>query len=113
MVLDTCYAAKGGSNTAGPTKGANEVIAATNEVIQAPGVSRLSFTRVLVRVLKNFAENHRGEFAALCGLALYSYAKLLLRSRAEKTTILCQPCQLQVLKLQDCPRSRFTKSISR
>ena len=59
MILDTCYAAKGGSNTAGPTKGANEVIAATNEVIEAPGVSRLSFTRVLVRVLKNFAEKHR------------------------------------------------------
>ena len=61
MILDTCYAGKGGANTAGPTKGANEVIAATDEVSEAPGVSRLSFTRVLVRVLKNFAEKHRTE----------------------------------------------------
>ena len=61
MNLDTCYAAKGGSNTAGPTKGANEVSAATNEVIDAPGVSGLSFTPVLVRVLKGFADEHRTE----------------------------------------------------
>ena len=61
MILDTCYAARAASNAAGPTKGANEVIVATNEVIDAPGVSRLSFTRVLIRVLKNIAERHQTE----------------------------------------------------
>ena len=75
MILDTCYAAKGGSNTAGPTKGANEVIAATNEVIQAPGVSRLSFTRVLVRVLKNFAEKHRTENLQLSAVWLCTHMR--------------------------------------
>ena len=75
MVLDTCYAAKGGSNTAGPTKGANEVIAATNEVVDAPGVSRLSFTRVLVRVLKNFAEKHRTENLQLSAVWLCTHMR--------------------------------------
>ena len=75
MILDTCYAAKGGSNTAGPTKGANEVIAATNEVIEAPGVSRLSFTRVLVRVLKNFAEKHRTENLQLSAVWLCTHMR--------------------------------------
>ena len=75
MILDTCYAAKGGSNTAGPTNGANEVIAATNEVIQAPGVSRLSFTRVLVRVLKNFAEKHRTENLQLSAVWLCTHMR--------------------------------------
>ena len=75
MILDTCYAAKGGSNTAGPTKGANEVIAATNEVIEAPGVSRLSFTRVLVRVLKNFAEKHRTENLQLSAVWLCTHVR--------------------------------------
>ena len=75
MILDTCYAGKGGSNTAGPTKGANEVIAATNEVIEAPGVSRLSFTRVLVRVLKNFAEKHRTENMQLSAVWLCTHMR--------------------------------------
>ena len=75
MILDTCYAARGGSNTAGPTKGANEVIAATNEVIEAPGVSRLSFTRVLVRVLKNFAEKHRTENLQLSAVWLCTHMR--------------------------------------
>ncbi len=75
MILDTCYAAKGGSNTAGPTKGANEVIATTNEVIEAPGVSRLSFTRVLVRVLKNFAEKHRTENLQLSAVWLCTHMR--------------------------------------
>ena len=75
MILDTCYAGKGGSNTAGPTKGANEVIAATNEVIEAPGVSRLSFTRVLVRVLKNFAEKHRTENLQLSAVWLCTHMR--------------------------------------
>ena len=75
MILDTCYAAKGGSNSAGPTKGANEVIAATNEVIQAPGVSRLSFTRVLVRVLKNLAERHRTENFQLSAVLLFTHMR--------------------------------------
>ena len=75
MILDTCYAAKGGSNTAGPTKGANEVIAATNEVIEAPGVSRLSFTRVLVRVLKNFVEKHRTENLQLSAVWLCTHMR--------------------------------------
>ena len=75
MILDTCYAAKGGSNTAGPTKGANEVIAATNEVIEAPGVSRLSFTRVLVRVLKNFAEKHRTKNLQLSAVWLCTHMR--------------------------------------
>lgn len=75
IILDTCYAAKGGSNTAGPTKGANEVIAATNEVIEAPGVSRLSFTRVLVRVLKNFAEKHRTENLQLSAVWLCTHMR--------------------------------------
>ena len=75
MILDTCYAAKGGSNTAGPTEGANEVIAATNEVIEAPGVSRLSFTRVLVRVLKNFAEKHRTENLQLSAVWLCTHMR--------------------------------------
>ena len=75
MILDTCYAAKGGSNTAGPTKGANEVIAATNEVIEAPGVSRFSFTRVLVRVLKNFAEKHRTENLQLSAVWLCTHMR--------------------------------------
>ena len=75
MILDTCYAGKGGSNTAGPTKGANEVIAATNEVIQAPGVSRLSFTRVLVRVLKNLAERHRTENFQLSAVLLCAHMR--------------------------------------
>ena len=75
MILDTCYAARGGSNTAGPTKGANEVIAATNEVIEAPGVSRFSFTRVLVRVLKNFAENHRTKNLQLSAVWLCTHMR--------------------------------------
>ena len=75
MILDTCYAGKGGSNTAGPTKGANEVIAATNEVIQAPGVSRLSFTRVLVRVSKNLAERHRTENFQLSAVLLCAHMR--------------------------------------
>ena len=75
MILDTCYAARGGSNTAGPTKGANEVIAATNEVIEAPGVSRLSFTRVLVRVLKNFAEKHRTKNLQLSAVWLCTHMR--------------------------------------
>ena len=75
MILDSCYAAKGGSNTAGPTNGANEVIAATNEVIEAPGVSRLSFTRVLVRVLKNFAEKHRTENLQLSAVWLCTHMR--------------------------------------
>ena len=75
MILDTCYAAKGGSNTAGPTNGANEVIAATNEVIETPGVSRLSFTRVLVRVLKNFAEKHRTENLQLSAVWLCTHMR--------------------------------------
>ena len=75
MILDTCYAARGGSNTAGPTKGANEVIAATNEVDEAPGVSRLSFTRVLVRVLKNFAEKHRTQNLQLSAVWLCTHMR--------------------------------------
>jgi Heterokaryon incompatibility protein (HET) len=75
IILDTCYAAKGGSNTAGPTTGANEVIAATNEVNEAPGVSRLSFTRVLVRVLKNFAEKHRAENLQLSAVWLCTHMR--------------------------------------
>lgn len=75
MILDTCYAARGGSNTAGPTKGANEVIAATNEVIEAPGVSRLSFTRVLARVLKNFAEKHRTQNLQLSAVWLCTHMR--------------------------------------
>ena len=75
MILDTCYAARGGSNAAGPTKGANEVIAATNEVIEATGVSRLSFTRVLVRVLKNFAEKHRTENLQLTAAWLLTHMR--------------------------------------
>ena len=75
MILDTCYAAKGSSNIGGPTKGANEVIAATNEVIEAPGVSRLSFTRVLVRVLKNFAEKHRTENLQLSAVWLCTHMR--------------------------------------
>ena len=75
IILDTCYAAKGGSNNAGPTYGANEVIAATNEVIEAPGISRLSFTRVLVRVLKNFAEKHRTENLQLSAVWLCTHMR--------------------------------------
>ena len=53
----------------------NEVIAATNEVIEAPGVSRLSFTRVLVRVLKNFAEKHRTENMQLSAVWLCTHMR--------------------------------------
>ena len=59
VLLDTCFGAKGFRNPAGTTKGACEIIAASSHESLAPGVSRLSFTRVLTRVLKNFAEKHR------------------------------------------------------
>ena len=76
VLLDTCFAGKGGSNTAGATKGANEVIAATNENSLAPGVSRFSFTEVLVRVLGNFAERHRTKDEHLSAVWLAAHMRI-------------------------------------
>jgi|SRR2546423_3880344 len=59
LLCDTCFAGKAGKSTSGSTSGSKEVISACNDSSLAPGVSRLSFTRVLTRVLKNFAERHR------------------------------------------------------
>jgi hypothetical protein len=55
--------------------GANEVIAATNEDSLAPGVSRLSFTSVLTRVLENFAERHRKENIQWTAVTLASHLR--------------------------------------
>jgi Heterokaryon incompatibility protein (HET) len=61
VLLDTCYAAIGGRDLANVAKGVNEVISACNEDMEAPGVNRLSFTRVLIHALKDFAEVHRAK----------------------------------------------------
>ncbi len=73
VLLDTCFGAKGFRNPAGTTKGACEIIAASSHESLAPGVSRLSFTRVLTRVLKNFAERHRTFNESLSAARLCSH----------------------------------------
>jgi hypothetical protein len=53
--------------------GSKEVISACNDSSLAPGVGRLSFTRVLARVLKNFAERHRIYNESLTAATLTAY----------------------------------------
>jgi hypothetical protein len=59
FLFDTCFAGKAAKSTSGSASGSKEVISACNDSSLAPGVGRLSFTRVLTRVLENFAEKHR------------------------------------------------------
>jgi hypothetical protein len=59
FLFDTCFAGKAAKSTSGSASGSKEVISACNDSSLAPGVGRFSFTRVLIRVLKNFAEKHR------------------------------------------------------
>jgi hypothetical protein len=78
ILLDTYYAGRGGSHVSGSMsgmRGVNEVIAATNEDSLAPGVSRLSFTSVLTRVLEDFVERHRRENIQWTAVALASHLR--------------------------------------
>jgi hypothetical protein len=77
-LLDTCYAGKGGSHSAnlmGSMKGANEVIAATNESVLAAGVGRFSFTKALTVVLKDFAERHKEKNGCFTAVMLATYMR--------------------------------------
>jgi hypothetical protein len=59
----------------GSMKGANEVIAATNESVLAAGVGRFSFTKALTVVLKDFAERHKRKNECFTAVMLATYMR--------------------------------------
>jgi hypothetical protein len=73
FLFDTCFAGKAARSTSGSASGSKEVISACNDSSLAPGVGRLSFTRVLTRVLENFAEKHRVYNENLTAATLTAY----------------------------------------
>jgi hypothetical protein len=73
FLFDTCFAGKAAKSTSCSASGSKEVISACNDSSLAPGVGRLSFTRVLTRVLENFAEKHRAYNESLTAVTLCAH----------------------------------------
>ena len=72
VLLDCCYAAKGGKDSGTILKGTNEIIAACSPESTTTGVERRSFTSVLVRQLEELAHAFRKMGKGFTAVGLHS-----------------------------------------